>query len=376
MLQNYFKIAWRNLLHNKLFSFINIVGLSVSMAVCLLIILIINDQYNFDRYNKNKDRVYRIISHQKMQDGGITPFAPAPVNLADQLRQVPDMVENVAVLRRFAVAVNAGTESLQLTGFHANPDFLKVFDKKLTAGNAATALTEPNTIVLTAKIAEKLFQQENPIGKVLTIEDAEGKAVGNLTVTGVLQDKEERSHLNYESLISFTSLDAETKDRLSNWLNVYECWVYVLAKPQSKSTSLQNVLHQIATTECQKPAVFPHLTFELEPLRKINPSTQRLANQPGPALPTWVLYFFSGLALIVIALACFNYANLSLARSLKRAKEVGIRKVTGAFRLQIVGQFLTESVLVALLALGGALVMLRFLIAAFYNLDAETRQIF
>ncbi|MFN7116365.1 MAG: ABC transporter permease, partial [Saprospiraceae bacterium] len=376
MIRNYFKIAVRNLLKNKAFSAINIIGLSVSMGVCLLIILMIADQYSLDSYNNNKSNVYRITSLAKMQDGAMIHFAPAPFNLVERLQQESSAVDKVAVARRFSLPVNADGESLQLAGFHANPDFLAVFDKKLTAGNPITALTEPNTIVLTAKTAAKLFNQENPVGKVLAMEDSEGKVIGNLTVTGVLEDKAERSHLNYDALISFSSIDKDTKDRISDWLNVYECWVYALLKPQADITLLKSTLNQIAKTECQKPDVFPQLTLETQALRSINPSDQQLANEPGPTMPSWVMYFFSGLALIIITLACFNYANLSLARSLKRAKEVGIRKVTGAFRHQIIGQFLTESVVMALLALGGALLLLKFLIPAFYSLDAETRQIF
>jgi len=348
------------------------------MGVCLLIILIVADQYSFDSYNENKDRVYRIISNQKTQDGNITSWAPAPMNLGERLKQTSTAVEKVAVIRKFGINVNTGGESLQLSGFHANTDFLDVFNLKLAAGNAATSLTEPNTIVLTAETAKKLFKQENPIGKVLTLEDGEGKPIGNLTVTGVLEDKEQRSHLTYESLISFATLRAETEtnERIHDWLNVYECWVYALLKPKQDVAPLQTLLNQIAQAECQKPDIFPHLTFEMEALRTINPATKNLGNQPRPALPAWIIYFLASLAVIIMLLACFNYANLSLARSLKRAKEVGIRKVAGAFRHQIVWQFLTESVILSLAALGGALLLLKFLIPAFYSLDADIQKIF
>lgn len=373
MFQNYFKIALRTLLRNKLFSFINIVGLSVSMTVCLLIILIVADQYSFDSYNVNKDRVYRIISNQKTQNGIVMSFAPAPLPLAERLQQTSRTVEKVAVIRKMGINVRTKEESLRLSGFHANADFLEVFDKKLAAGNSATALTAPNTIVLTAKTAEKLFQQENPIGKVLTVENEESKAIENLTVTGVLEAEEQRSHLTYESLISLSSLSGTDSE---DWLNLYQYNIYTLLKSKSDAATLQTTLNQIAKAECQKPDVFPHLAFELQALRSINPATINLVNQPSSMLPDWIIHFFIGLAVIVLLLACFNYANLSLARSLKRAKEVGIRKVAGAFRGQIVWQFLVESIVLSLLALGGALLLLELLISAFYSLDAFVQQIF
>jgi len=380
MLQNYFKIAIRSLWKHKAFSAINIIGLSASMAVCLLIILMLNDQYSFDSYNEQKERVFRIITDQKTQGGHISSFATAPANLAAQLKIEATWAEKITIIRRAEIMVNTGAESVALSGFYTDTDFFDVFDKQLSAGNISAALSEPNTIVLSHETAEQLFGTKNPIGELLTLESKTGKALGQLTISGVLNKQVERSHLSYESLISFATLQSFTENEeytdLDNWFNLNEFWIYTLLKPQYDLNAVQNSLDKIAQASCQRVGIFPHLSFNPQALRAINPAKISLANSPRPAIPIWIMYFFAGLATILLLLACFNYASLSLARSLQRAKEVGIRKVVGAFRRQIVGQFLAESIVISLLALVVAVGLLQLLLPGFNKLDAEVKDIF
>jgi putative ABC transport system permease protein len=271
-------------------------------------------------------------------------------------------------------------KDMDLSGYFANPDFLDVFSIALEEGNKHQVLSNPFSVVISTKMASAFFPNENPVGKILTLEDYDGKKAGDFIVTGVLKNTGHKSHLKYDvlgSISTLTSLSQQTNDQsLSDWQNAYNYYVYALLKPKQPVAALQHALDELSRKELSKKDVFPHTHFRLQGLRNINLQDEMLANEPGLVVKISILYLFGVLALIVIVSACFNYNSLCVARSLSRAKEVGIRKVAGAGRSHIIWQFLVESVLMALIALGFALTFLQFIKPAFYNLDPYVKKLF
>jgi putative ABC transport system permease protein len=250
--------------------------------------------------------------------------------------------------------------SIPLGGFFADPEVLDVFQHELKYGDPATALIEPYSVVLTEKAAKKLFRQENPVGEIIKV----GK-LGEYKVTGVILDQNRKSHILFEALASFStlkSLEANgtfPKDD-TGWGNFTSGWVYLLLEESHGPEEILPHLDKIASD--RKPHKFMgsedrSYKFNLQNLCAITPGP--FINNPiGPFMPKVFVYFFGGLALIVMLTSCFNYTNLSIARSLARAKEIGVRKVNGANRMQIFMQFLAESIVLSLLALAVSLVLL------------------
>jgi putative ABC transport system permease protein len=252
--------------------------------------------------------------------------------------------------------------NVPLAGFFADPDMLTVFQYELEHGDPRTALTEPYSVVLTKKAAKKLFQQENPVGEVVKV----GK-LGEYKVTGVIKENDQKSHIVFEALASFATVKSlEANGTLardaSQWGNFTQGWVYLLLNEGRSAKEIEKHLDDVARKQHPKKHAANddrRYKFYLQNLSSITPGP--FINNPiGPFMPRIFVYFFGGLALIVMLTSCFNYTNLSIARSLTRAREIGVRKVNGAHRYQIFFQFLSESVIISLFALA---VSLMFLIA-------------
>ena len=365
MIRNYLLVALRNLTRHKFFSFINIFGLAISMSVCLGIIMLVADQLTYDRYNTKRDRVYRVITKYLNADGSDAgnDYATSPLPLGESLTQDYTGVEKAVRIRRgfgnnwieFDQDVN-----IPLGGFFADPEILDVFEYELEHGDPNTALREPYSVVLTKKAAQKLFKQEVPLGEVIKVGD-----LGEYKVTGILKETNQKSHIVFEALASYATLKSlEADSTLSaadgNWGNWTSGWVYLLLEKGRSANEIGRNLADIAKK--QKPhdrtANDGHqYQFYLQNLSAITPGP--FINNPiGPFMPRIFVYFFGGLALIVMLTSCFNYTNLSIARSLTRAREIGVRKVNGAYRYQIFFQFLSESIIIALISLLAALVLL------------------
>lgn len=365
MLRNYFLVALRNLTKHKFFSAINIFGLAISMSVCLGIIMLVADQLKYDRYNTKRDRVFRVTTKYLNTEGVQTgnEYSTSPLPIATSLKEDFAGVEKAVRIRRgFG---NGWIEfdkdfSVPLGGFYTDPEFLDVFEYELKYGNPASALTDPYSVVLTEKAAKKLFKQENPVGEVIKV----GK-LGEYKVTGVLRDHGNKSHIIFEALASFStlkSLEANGTFEKDNtgWGNFTSGWVYLLLAEKSSPALITGHLAKISKEH--KPHKFMgneerSYSFALQNLCAITPGP--FINNPiGPFMPRVFVYFFGGLALIVMLTSCFNYTNLSIARSLTRAKEIGVRKVNGANRFQIFMQFLAEAVILSVLALSASLLLL------------------
>lgn len=365
MLRNYVLVAIRNLTKHRFFSIINIFGLAISMSVCLGLIMLVADQFEYDRHNSKRDRIYRITTDYVNSDGSsaINPYATTPLPVGPALvNEFTGVEKSVRIRRGFG---NGWIEfdqdlSIPLGGFFVDPEMLDVFELELQYGDPSTALRDPYSVVLTRKAADKLFKKENPLGEVIKV----GK-VGDYTVTGILKEKPVKSHIVYEALASFSTIESLQASNTfaesdNGWGNFTAGWVYILRNPDATIDQLQSNLDELAkihrpdngTSNEQRS-----YKFGLQPITAITPGP--FINNPiGPFMPMLFVYFFGGLALIVMITSCFNYTNLSIARSLSRAKEIGVRKVNGANRFQIFTQFITEAVILSLVALGCALLLL------------------
>ncbi len=377
MIKNYILTTLRQLWKHKLFSVFNIFGLATSMAVCLLLILILNDQLGYDLFHADKDRIYRVVSGRGENSVPTKPrFATSPLVTSDMLKEAYPIVENsTKIIGMGGLFKWADREAVfDHNGFMVEEDFAEIFSFPTGDLNLAAALKAPRSIVLTEKMAATIFREKNPIGKVVTFDQ-----LGLFTVTGLLPELPPRSHLAFEFLVSYSSVEVFTEEQ-KNMVNLadetghWRGYVYLKLKEEASKSQLESALAQIA--QQQSKIVAPSAYFlSPQPLLDIMPSRD-YSNETGTATPYIVLYFLIALGIIIITAACFNYMNLSLARSIKRSKEIGIRKVNGATKRHIVFQFLGESILLALIALGVALVLLEWLVPKFYALDPFVEDIF
>lgn len=378
MLKNYLLVAWRQISRNKLFSGLNIFGLATSMSVCLLLILIVEDQYSYDTFHTNGDHIYRVISAKS--EGAIVPqkarLATTAMSLAEPLSSDYNFIERATLL--VPVEGFFKKDGIELPGTDGGlvveQDFLNIFSFGWLQGDAVTALTQPRSVILTQETAEKFFPGQNPVGEELIVD-----VMGSFTVTGVIPDPPMRSHIQFDYLLSYATIETLNPDlreaiSIYDMDDVYRGLVYVQLSDDASAARLDQALVSQAQSYSQRDGE-SHYVFESQALRDVVPSRD-LGNEIGVGTPRMVLYFLLALGLIIIVTACFNYTNLSIARSLKRAREIGIRKVNGARKRDIALQFMSEAVLISLFALVVAIGLLELLIPAFYQLDPFVSSVF
>ncbi len=381
MIKNYFKIAIRNLTKNKVFSLINIVGLAVSMSVCLLIISIIAEQKNYDQFHTNKERIYRILTYGK--GGNDFKTASSAFPLAKKLQQEYTGIEQSASLvRNIGGDILYNENAASGGGYFADGQLFKILDFKLSKGDAVSALQNPFSLVIAEDLAQQLFNNDNPIGKIVQFNDKginpgtpekgnRETAFGRFTITGVLQNPTGKTHLPFKLLASLSTLPALAIEKkiefnANDWNNVWTNYTYVLLDKNKSKTQLQNDLDKIASAQFPKGGV-NEFQFKSQALADITPG-EPIGNMTNISMPPVMLLIIAILGMIVMLSACLNYTNLSVARSLTRAKEVGLRKVAGATRTQIFFQFISEAIIVSLVSLVLAVGLLKFLKSAFTGL--------
>ncbi|HEX6847071.1 MAG TPA: ABC transporter permease [Chitinophagaceae bacterium] len=372
MIKNYFKTAWRNLLKNKAFSLINVSGLALSMAVCLLVIIIIKDANSYDKFHHNSGRIYRINTDALRKDGNSEPYASSPYLVGATLTSTYTGVEEWTMLnsglhRDISVDDRRFSFNMRFT----NSSFFDLFGFTLNEGNVATALNEPFTIILTRELSEKLFPGSNAIGKTVDVSGS-----GLFKVTGVLNKFPGKTHFEFEALASFATIPSLEKNKTvqqttNNWNNYYTNYTYIRLKPGIKASQVEASLAEIANKYYKNLPLETRdagYRFNLQPLNDITPGPL-FSNNMGKAISSGRLWFFTILALVIIISAAFNYTNLTIVKAMSRMKEIAMRKVVGSSRKHIFLQVVLESVITSLLALLLAFVLLQYLIPQFAGLS-------
>jgi putative ABC transport system permease protein len=371
MFKSILTTALRNIIRNKSFSIINLIGLSVSMSLGMLIILIVKEQLTYDNFHQDRERIYRVNTMALRVEGGSEPYASAPLPIGRVLKEEYTFTENVvAISRRLNGDATYGNVNVPLSGLITDPSFLQVFNFQLEKGNPATALSQPNNLILTQESAERIFGRQEPLGQTISL-----SGYGEFTITGVLKKFPSKTHFEFEALASTTALPIWEKDgivnaSIDNWNNYYGNYIYFKLK-QGRST--EEVNQALATISKKYYANLKLETrdkgyeFYLHPLDDITPGPE-LSNQMGQGMPTFLLIFLGTLAGVVLIMSVFNFTNLMIAKSLTRAREIGMRKVVGARRFQVFFQFVGETVMFSLIALVFSYLMLQFLKTGYLQL--------
>ena len=353
MIGSYIKIAFRNLLRNRLVAFINIFGLGLSMSIGMMELVRLQDATSYDRFHPHPDRTYRIISSYRQKDGQHWKMASTPLPLYTLLKaDTADIEEAVNLYPGLQGTAVANGKELSLNGALTEPAFFTIFGFRLAAGDPLTALKQPNSIVLTKTTAEKFFGPVNPMGKVISMGNK-----GNFVVTGVLAESG-KSHIDFNAYASSSAIPrlVQTKqlpDKSNDWIDCSVAYTYVLVKNGSGSTSLKGQLNSAAASSnrLDKSGV---LSFDFQPITNVSPASADTYNEIGRGTAWSKLWIEIDIVLLLLIAACFNYTNLTVARALTRAKEVGVRKINGARRYQIFLQYIVEACVTAFLALGFA----------------------
>ena len=358
MLKNFIKIAFRNLLRNKSFSAINIAGLTVGMASALLILLWIQNEVSFDKFHKNKDYLYeawnRGTYNNKLQCWNSTPKILAPT-----LKQEFPEIEDVARTNNQWFVTTVGLKQISCNGLFADPSFLKMFSFPVLQGNAETALSSVSNVVITQKMAIKMFGTEDAIGKIIKIDKT------NLTVAGILKDLPNNTRFTFEFIMPWaymTKLGWDDTYWGNNSVNTF-----VQLKPNTTIALVDNKIKNITKIHSkgeEQQEVFLH------PISKWR-LYSNFENGKVVGGRIAIVVTFSIIALFILLIACINFMNLSTARSEKRAKEVGIRKVVGAGKKSLIAQFLGESVIMALISGILSLLLVQLCLPWFNTLAAK-----
>jgi len=367
MIRNYLKIAWRNLLRNWGFSAINVFGLTVGVTACLLISLYVRHELSYDAFHAKADRIYRVVTDIKTPTETINADVTS-YPMANALKTgLPEVEQSVRLLSR-SLLVQRGEHKFQEDRLvYADSTLFDVFSFPLLKGNSRTALVAPYSVVLTQKAARKYFGSEDPMGKSLLLE-----GTAPMTVTGLMADVPDNSHIKFDLLLSMSTFSKAQAPGIDEQWGNFGPVTYVLLKKQADPAALTAkmpaLVRQRAGTFMDQNKM--QYTLLLEPLRDVYLRSSR-NTQGGENGSVTNIYVFSIVAGFILLIACINFMNLVIARSSERAKEVGVRKVVGALRSQLTGQFLSESILLSLIAFLLAGILCELLLPAFNTLSGK-----
>ncbi len=356
MLRNYFKIIFRKLLKNKTASFINVFGLTVGITSCLLIALYIQHEVSYDAFQKNGNRIVRVIMEYKFSGaesmkGNFTSVRVAPVFK----RTFPEVESAVKMTQAERVVAYKDKLFTEKRFMYADPSFFNIFSFRLLSGNPRKALVLPYNLIITQSAAHKYFGNENPVGKALKV-----SSDSNLyQITGVMPDCPSNSQIKFDFLASFSSLGITKDYEDTYWDANYT--TFLLLKNQAAIASLQAKLPSFMKKEMQGSEAT--VNFYLEPFRSIHLHSEYGGFEPNNSIT--YIYILAAVALLILIIACFTYINLSTARSVERAKEVGVRKVIGAGKKQIFWQFISESFALCCIAVVISLIAAAMLLPPF-----------
>jgi len=346
MFRNFFKTAVRNLSKNKFFTVLNVIGLALGMSLSLLYIALLFFLNTFDNFHPHKERIYRVTS--QVYDKQENPrYASSPAGLADKLNHFSGVEKVVRIHSSLYGDAVYGEKKIHVEGYFADPDFFEMFNFPFVKGNKATAITNPNSIVISENEAKKIFGDKQPMGEMLAIE-----GYGNFLVTGVFKNLPENTHFGCEAIASYSTLKSYEKagsaDTEEGWKSFRGSFVYFRLREDAKLVNVERYLDQIAKDRYQKQDT--KASFKVQPLNKIVPGPE-LYDQIGPNWGYLGLFLIGLMTLIVLIPACSNYINLSISQALERMREIGVRKVMGGRKKQIIFQFIVESTTIVLVAL-------------------------
>ncbi|MVN22648.1 ABC transporter permease [Mucilaginibacter arboris] len=373
MIKNYFKIAFRTLLNHKAFSFINIIGLAIGMTAFFLIFLYIKFELSYDSFHSKADRIYRVVSDIKTPTETINANCPSWAVASHAKQEFPEIESFVRVSNARLLVRKGNIKFQEENSLFADSSFFQVFDFKLLKGNPQTALKEKFSIILSQTAAKKYFGDTNPVGQTLSLTDRNLNAV----VTGLMQDIPENSQIKADVLLSMPTLTNEFNKGLDDQWGNYGNRTYLLLRPGTEPKVLEAkfpaFLERRNGKEMKQSQMYP--TLFLEPLREVYLYSTRDGSKTGNITN---VYIFIIVAVFILLIACFNFVNLTTARSAERAKEVGIRKVVGAARLQLAKQFIGESIIICLIAFAVSILFSSLLLPLFNQLSGKviSRHIF
>ena len=376
MFKNYFKVAWRNLLRNRAFSAINIIGLSIGLASCMLISLYVLDELSFDRYNEKADQIVRVIFKGTMQGGKINEAHVMPPTAQALKADYPEVLDATRIRQ-------AGTQKVMIgdtlfTGDNmafADANLFEIFTIPFIKGNPKNALSEPNTLVITNELAKKYFGNQEPLGKTIKFKGSDL----NYTVTGVIEKIPANSHFHFDIFNSMSGLE-EAKS--TSWMQS-EFFTYLLLQKgydyKKLEAKLPRTVEKYMGPQLQKAMGVTISEFRksgndiglyLQPLTDIHLYSSASYDM-GNGGDIKYVYIFGAVAIIMLLIACINFMNLSTAGASKRAREVGVRKVMGSEKIELVWQFLMESVLLTSIALVLAIIFGFVAMPLFNNLSGK-----
>jgi putative ABC transport system permease protein len=368
LIWNYLKIALRKLRKQKAYSFINIAGLAIGLAACLLISLWVKDELSYDKYHEKADRIYRVAQFEEI--GGVSerlavaPFAAAPAFAAD----IPEVETYARLLRGTPLATVEGRKFDLTNVYFTDPGFFEIFSHTFLAGNGQTALASPGALVLTEDTARKLFGRNDVVGQTVNFNNDY-----DLKVTAVIRNVPANSHFRFNGLVSLSTVAdrADIRAVLEDWFRITG-WVYVLLREHSDASAVEAKMAAVKLKYAgeQLRQSGSKMDFRLQPLIRIH-LRSHLEGEIGPSGDIRHVYVFSLIAAFILIIACINFMNLATARSAGRGREVGMRKVMGAQRGNLILQVLGESVLLSVIASAAAVVLVSLVLPSFNRMAGK-----
>ena len=363
MLRNYLKIAYRNLVRHKIYSLINISGLAIGIAFCFLTFLYVHHEWTYDAFHENADRIYRVYAEYHGLNKKLYRVPSLPTALRNELLQTVTGVDQAVRLiagrgndrEDQEIQVTCGDQVFQLSFLIVDPEFLDMFSFPLRAGDSGIALKHPQSVVLSAEAAKKIFGDENPVGKQLALRSIWSHERTDFTVTGVAEPIPDNSSIQFDMLLPYEHLWFFVHREADDWKRS-ACNTYVQLSENMKVTDIEPAFRSIVEAHMLRPEVSEgNFHLRLQPLTNLHHRMDIMkTTNHGVKAPRDPMngYGLICLSLLVLVMASINFVNLAVGRLTTRTKEVGVRKIVGALRSQLIWQFLSESILLSLVAIG------------------------
>ncbi len=363
--KNYLKIALRNIRKHKTFSLINIIGLAIGMACCIMIFLYVQDELSYDRFHAQSDHIYRLIAQSKSVSE-TSRIAPIGAPIAEIFSNaLPEIQKATRLNREDRVLMEYRNKKFfEERFFYADPETFEIFSFPFIKGDPKTALAAPFSVILTESMAQKYFDEDDPIGQSIIMNNEH-----SFNVTAVIQDVPHNSHFRFDFLASLETLADLYGERFLTHPGYLSFYTYLLLQEGTNTIELERKFHAMLTEYMGEQAASMR-SFHLQPLKDIHLHS-KLKYEIEANSDISYIYIYSAIALFILLIASFNFMNLSTARSARRAKEVGMRKVLGAQRIQLIKQFLGEAVILALLGLALAIILAELFLRVFNPLTGK-----